>query len=293
MNHISLYLCRAVTALVLLCCALPADIMAQSAPGEVIEMKLGRKERKKAAREISGDYTQWNKAAMNGRFKCDKLPIAPSLKISMVRDKSLIISVRAPFIGEAARVEVDNETLLFVNKMKKCYTRLEMSGKEKMLSNVQSLLLGRVVIFGEGELSDSNCGKTEIYDLYDEQGELMGRGIVPDLPVEEISYGYTVDAGNKITGVILSALQSAIEVVTQGKGQSEEIAADEYVTLASADIEYDGDGNAEAQLKASYGKYRFDGVLEMNAPEFGAKLIDPFKLTDKYREVPLKEAIRF
>ena len=280
-------------ALVLLCCVLPVDALAQSAEGEVIEMKRGRKERKKAAREISSDYTQWNKAALNGRFKCDKLSIAPSLKISMVRDKSLIISVRAPFIGEAARVEVDNETLLFVNKMKKCYTRLEMSGKEKLLSNVQSLFLGRVVIFGEGELSESNCGKTEIYDLFDPDGELMGRGVVPDLPVEEISYGYTVDSDNRITGVILSALQSAIEVVTQGNNRSEEIAADEFVTLASVDIQYDGDGNAEAQIRAAYSRYKFEGVLEMNAPEYGAKLIEPFKLTEKYREVPLKQAIKF
>ena len=63
-------------------------------------------------------YSNWGSVELNGKFRCSLLPISATVKIYMKKDKEIMASVRAPFVGEVARVEVAEDSVLIVNKMK-------------------------------------------------------------------------------------------------------------------------------------------------------------------------------
>ena len=71
--------------------------------------------------DIIDSYMPWQSAEFSGKLKTDKLPVSPNVKIYMVRDSLLQISVRAPLLGEVGRLNLTHDEVLVVNKMKKIY----------------------------------------------------------------------------------------------------------------------------------------------------------------------------
>ncbi len=75
-----------------------------------------------ATDSIIANYdADWTDLSMQGKLTFDGLPMSASVKIYMKRGESIILSARAPFIGEVARVEATPDSIVFINKHTNCY----------------------------------------------------------------------------------------------------------------------------------------------------------------------------
>ena len=83
--------------------------------------KAPERESAKVVEKMAERFSSWNTVMLSAQLQMDGLPLSPSLKIFMEKGKSMSMSVRAPFIGEAGRLEFANDTVVAVNKMKNVY----------------------------------------------------------------------------------------------------------------------------------------------------------------------------
>ena len=263
---------------------------------------LGKRERKEAMQSITADYKPWMKVALQGRLQTDILPISPTLRISMEQGKPIIVSVRAPLVGEVARLEMDQESILIVNKMKKRYCRLWPDRCATFLDYGQNMLLGRVVLAGSGVLSKSNVGKADFYAVNvgpEDMEQLAHPGdqlqewiIAPESLWDSINYEYLVDSEGRIRQFTVSALKSLLDRLAGIEAESSE-SSTATMPVATADIEWGRDGETNTLLNVMAGKRKYSARLSLEAPEYGARLIAPIELTEKYKESPLREVIKF
>lgn len=286
----------------------PWAVSAQTVSGETVEestdksVKLDKKESRKAAEIICQNYNPWLRASLSGKLHADGLPISPSVKVSMEKDKSLYLSVRAPFVGEAFRVDMTPGKILVVNKMKRTYCELEYDDDHQILSSLQSLLLGRIVIWEEGELSKKNYKDCDFYNIMvdsvavgdEEITKIMdGWMVFPPYIGNALVYGYSVDMIGRIVDVIVEADSRVVKKLFGVKDDSSTADKTNYERLLDINIFYDKAGRAESGIIVTLGKYRFSAQLDMDKPEYGSKPMQPVELSPKYREVRLREVIRF
>ena len=88
------------------------------------------------------------------------------------KGKKLYISVRAPFVGEVGRLELDGTQLTAVNRMKKVWVREDLgqaigSTLPVKTEDAQDLFLGRVFLTDYGTLSTRNMALCNVYDETD------------------------------------------------------------------------------------------------------------------------------
>lgn len=217
------------------------------------------------------DYENWDAATLEGKLKMRGLPLSPSLKIIMLKDSIINISIRAPFVGEAARIEMTVDSILAVNKMKKTYVK---EGIDNFLQyypggigDVQNLLLGRFFLPGV-DLAESDL--EELVSIYYEDDQF---NVIPKSPVEidGIKYGFVVDRlFNPIMLVILPETDKEIEVSVLYK-----------YNLKGKDIQISYNENGK----------NLEAVLELKDPEWKAEIPKPIDLEKKYRQMSLKEFI--
>lgn len=218
------------------------------------------------------NYPEWETAELSGKLKLKGLPLSPSIKIYMKRGSDLILSARAPLIGEAVRVELDRDSLLIVNKLNNTYC-LESADKlqevyPSLCGEIQSLLLGRVVIPSEGELSESNIL------LADVETSLNGtKTISPKLeniPIEA-DMEYLITPGGKLKNL----------AVTMDKKKV-------------FSLDYDWKSTDGCDLTATVTKkgapYKVE--LDLDAPKFGINMPDRYKVnTRKLQRRGLREML--
>ena len=72
---------------------------------------------------ISDGYKNWSRAAWSGKLSTDILPLSATMKVYMEKGKLTLISVRAPFVGEVGRVEIDPDSVLIVGGRLLTYRR--------------------------------------------------------------------------------------------------------------------------------------------------------------------------
>lgn len=144
------------------------------------------------------DYVPWQSAELQGKLKMQGLPLSPSLKIFMIRDSLISISVRAPFVGEAGRLELTPDSILAVNKMKKTFVKegyrawMDSSGFTSLkVNDLQNLLLARFFLPG---VNFEEIDLEEVMDIYinEEEGNfnILPKGAA-ELP--GVKYGFVVD----------------------------------------------------------------------------------------------------
>ncbi|MDE5551659.1 MAG: hypothetical protein K2I91_00515, partial [Muribaculaceae bacterium] len=155
---------------------------------------------------------------------------------------------------------------------------------------------GRVVVIGEGELSVKNASRCQFYRLAEECDDCeyisTGWAVVPATFAEGLAYGYTIDTDYRLNGISVSVVRKLIEAMMGNTG-GEVIAAEEFISIANVDIEYKNSGKSVASLSCNLDKYNYNAILECDSPEYGGKLLEPVELTSRYRQVSLKEVMRF
>ncbi|MCH5224995.1 MAG: DUF4292 domain-containing protein [Muribaculaceae bacterium] len=154
-------------------------------------------------------YEPWRVASLKGKLKMQGLPISPSVKIFMKKDSLISLSLSAPFVGEAGRLELTPDSVTVVNKMKKTFVKegyrqwMDKIGYGMLgISEVQNLLLARFFLPG------INLDEVEIDDVVEVFNEGQQLNVVPkgiaELP--GIKYGFVVD--NLFNPVMLVVIPS-------------------------------------------------------------------------------------
>lgn len=148
-------------------------------------------------------YSPWKSAEFSGKLRYEKLPLSPTVKIYMERDSLIQLSIRAPFVGEVGRIEADTQTIFAVNKLKGVYCRESMENLMKMypgiISDIQSILLARVVLLGEGELDHLNYINFAVQE--DPQGDYL---LIAENEEESsaLRYGYLISQAGRTLGLV-------------------------------------------------------------------------------------------
>lgn len=255
--------------IVLILCALLATVGAMAQDVEPI----GKKERKKVVENIVEQYSDWTTVSISGKLHMDMLPLSPSVKIFMERDSLIRISLRAPLVGEVGRAEIDSDSILVVNKMKKTYVKESISKFLSFypgtLSDIQDLLLGRIVLPTCGLLNKDHWKNVEIYP--EDNG---GYSLFPNekYAFEEFDYGYLIDSELR-TGAL----------AVMPKPQSGIIVGVRY--------EYKNKGYS---LNVSYQseKRTIAGTLDLDNPDWNAKGFDAIKINSNYRRMDFNQFMK-
>lgn len=263
--------------------------------GQELQTKeLTQKEGTKLAKEISSSYKPWKKVGLEGKISGSMLPVSANIKIYMERGELMLVSIRAPFVGEAFRIEADRERIMIINKMNKCYSELPIEGRTDLLEQIQSLLLGRVVIFGRGELDAKNRKGLKFFalesiDSISSEADCAQLGwlIMADSDIEEINYVYSIDGEYRLTGVILNILRETINSLNLNNYDAESLQLNEYETIAECDIVWKGE-KTTTSLIGHVCNQDVTFTLNFDAPQYGAKGFERFTLTSKFKKVGIK-----
>ena len=218
------------------------------------------------------EYDYWEIATLQGKLKMEGLPLSPSIKIFMQKDSLISISIRAPFIGEASRLEVTQNSVTAINKMNKTYVNEDISNLKKYypggLTDLQNLLLARVFIPGY-DLNETAV--EELVDIYyeDDQFNIIPK---PEFEIDGIKYGFVVD----------SYLKPLLLIVLPTTKPEMELSALYNYTLQGYDI----------FLSYQDGERHIEASLELKDPEWKGEAPKSINLDKKYRELSIEEFIR-
>lgn len=218
-------------------------------------------------------YASWNSAEMSGKLSASMLPVSVSAKIYMERGKLVIISLRVPLLGEQARVEIDPQNVLIVNKMSGTYCQVPMSEVDNTLPDaldaVQSVLLGRLILLGVGELSTSNLGSAEVYRTSGGEYIVMP---APSAQTPEAGYGYLLDAARKIASFAVAA-----------RGNTDSIVLD---------YNYPAGGGMAVDVQASLKRKNYTGQLSLDAPKWNVKAMERADVSGRYKKVGVRDIFK-
>ncbi|MBD5356051.1 MAG: DUF4292 domain-containing protein [Bacteroides sp.] len=230
-------------------------------------------ERNKMVTTVTDSWTDWETVSISGKLKMPGLSINPSLKVFMEKDSVIRISLRAPLMGEVGRAEIEGDTILVVNKMKKAYVKESienvLTNYPITLSDLQSLLLGRVAIPGLGLLGVDTAEGIDIYPDEADQYYIMP---AQEYELEEFQYAYLLDCDLMIKKLMVIPVAKP----------------DSYVNL---DYLYDDKGyeiiiTYQSPEKIYGGSLIFDNPTEEGSP------IEPLKLNNKYRQVTFQQFMK-
>lgn len=168
---------------------------------------LEGKERDEALLRILSGYTPWSTVELNGKLQIPNMPmgIKPSVKIWMKRGERVMLSLRAPLMGEVGRAEIDEDSIMVVNKMKNTYckeaTGALLQGFPVSLNDLQSLLLARVFLLAKGELAVEDSPLVTLLKAND--GSLMVVPAQSEQP-EGAEYGFLTRGDGKLLALLVN-----------------------------------------------------------------------------------------
>lgn len=227
---------------------------------------------------ISSCYEPWTTVGLEGKIRSELLPLTVTARIYMERSKEILVSLRAPLLGEVARVELDNDSVTLVNKMKRTYSRISTGSASRIypgaLADLQDMLLGRLILLGNGALDAGNAGHVDILD--DDSGEWA---VMPlrDCQPAGATYGYTVDVAS---GQILQFI-----LVREDAGDDSDSLAIDY---------FDGRNNGLNLVIAAILKGRqYTASIDFKAPDQSPSNPGRFVADGKYRRVTPREVMKF
>ncbi len=226
------------------------------------------------------------------------------MKVAMERGKLTLISLRAPFLGEVARIEVDEQNLLIVNKFKKRYYRKSMADLGRMApdfqSDLQAMLLGRIFILGDGQLERADAAKLDIFPMGADQGYMLVPGLPDD--IESVVYGFLVSPQYMLSRMVVAygrqqtttELTATEEVASNGTAIEERAAEEssfEPLAQLQADFAYPEKGGARINLEGSYGSRTYTATVTADKVQWGAKMFDRIDVAG-YQNVSFREVIK-
>lgn len=216
--------------------------------------------------DIIRSYSPWSSVEFNGKLKYEKLPVNPTVKMYMVRDSLIQISVRASLLGEIGRLELTRDHITVVNRMKRTYFKESADNLMEMypgiIGDIQSIFLARVTVLGQGQLGYDNVEVVSIEE--DRDG---GWIVIPRSDgISGLRYGYLVGSNSRtqaLDAVLKNLFELEVLYSYANKGMTMQI-------------------NVDAKKK------KFNASLEFSSVKWGGSLMSPVKL-DNYTRMSLKD----
>lgn len=217
-------------------------------------------------------YQPWEEVSIDGKISMEGLPLDPTAKIYMKRDREVIVSVRAPILGEVARVEIADGEILVANRMKKIYVRESMdkvlSYVDFSLTDVQDVFLGRVFVLGKGTLSGHNS-KDMTVALSPSDSYI----VTPVRQPSSALYGFTLYSDYRMQ--LLYARSP------------------DYRYKANAEYTWRStDGAKDVALDIIVGERDYPVEFRFKAPDFSPKAMSRMALNDKWKKVSIREFLQ-
>ena len=213
------------------------------------------------------DYVDWDKVSLQGKLKMEGLPLSPTVKVFMQKDSLISMSIRAPFIGEAARIDITPDVITAVNKMNKTYVQENIEEFLKYypgdISDLQDLLLARFFLPG---YNVSEITLDDLIDIYyeDNQYNVIPKG---EAEIDGIKYGFVVDSlFNPLMLIVLPEENPDIELTAlydyKSRGYDLILNYQEGERIIAMDIEFKepewkGDIPKDIDLDKKYRKLSF------------------------------------
>ncbi len=278
MNKFSIAIISAVLSLLCSCSARRPGNVIEAPEGMSRELKaagenvraLSAKESVKIATSVARTYKNWDKLSMNGRLRMKGLPISPGVKVYMERGSLIVISLRAPLMGEVGRVELTRDSVLMVNKMSKKYCaediRPYLGRLGADITNVQDLLLGRVFLLNAGTLSEGNAALVDVSTGASDTWIFTPKGQDP-----RAEYGFTLFQDGKM--LMAAAFTTDLQ------------------NFATAEYGYEGK-DTQVDIMLKYGKKEARIALEFDAPDMKPNPIERVRINNKWEKVSIGEFIR-
>lgn len=253
----------------------PAEIMEpQPETGNVSRM-MTVEEIAVATDTIIGNYdADWTDLSMQGKLTFDGLPMSVSVKIYMKRAESIILSARAPILGEVARVEVNKDSITFINKHSRCYNVQTFAGLDvdptAYLTDLQDILLGEVAFPGHGRLTAENALLSQWISLPTAETLVYPSA---ELQTSGTEYGFVMDSTCwQLRSFVLMLPKT--EVVLETK----------YLY---------GEKGWTLGLEISLPKKKTGGEVQLTYPDYEPSPLEFTSIGSKYRKVDFKQLMRF
>ncbi len=225
----------------------------------------------KALKQITEKYSDWSTAEISGKITSLQLFIKPSLKIFMKRGEEMLISVRVPFKGEVARMELDRDTVLVVNKLNATFVKEPLEKLTQMaditISDVQDIILGRAFIAGRGTLSAKDKKRVDIYSLLEGFIVMPAPSVIDPL----LTYGF----------------------YTQSDGHVDRLVVNSQVDNTLAELEYTYNNNStDLDFTIIQNGKSNELTFELDNPRFDVKGFERFDIPTGYQKETPHEFIK-
>lgn len=260
-----------ILAIVLLAaCAAGARAQDEAAGGRLLTIE----EIAVAADTVMANYdADWERLSMQGRLQFDGLPMRLSVKVYMERGKSVLMSARAPIMGELARVEILGDSITLINKNSRTYNVISLqpvaSGYPDILSDLQDILLGQMAFPGQGRVTQPLASQARWINMPD------SRTIVfPDesLQLPGSQYGFVLDDAMQLSAFAIAVIQAQLEVQTTYLYGNEGWTMGIDIMVRGKDMH---------------------GGLELSYPDYSPNPLQPTVLDKHYRKVDFRELMKY
>ncbi len=263
------------------------DSIAICPPGDPVEMVTIDPEPANASRLLTIDEiavatdtiianydADWTDLTMQGKLSLDALPMSVSVKIYMKRGESIILSASAPFFGEVARVEANQDSITLINKHTRCYNVQPLDGldvdRRAYLSDLQDVLLGQVAFPGHGRLTAENALSSQWIALPTSEVLLYPSASLQTAGTE---YGFVIDSLTwQLRSFVLMLQQTGIVLETK------------YLY---------GEKGWTLGLEINLPKKKMSGEVQLSYPVYDGKPLEFTGLWSKYKKVDFKQLMKF
>ncbi|MDE7421013.1 MAG: DUF4292 domain-containing protein [Muribaculaceae bacterium] len=223
---------------------------------------------------IANYDSDWEELSMQGKLSFDGLPMPVSVKLYMKRGESVILSGRAPIFGEVARVEVCQDSIIFINKHSRTYNVQSLTGlnvdAKAYLCDLQDILLGQVAFPGNGRLTPELAMNSQWISLPSDEALIYPS---PDLQVEGTEYGFVMDSTCwQLQAFVLMLQHSGVVIETK------------YIY---------GEKGWTLGIEVSLSKKKMGGEAQLSYPEYNPTPLEFTDLGSKYRKVDFKTLLKF
>lgn len=209
--------------------------------------------------EVASSYRSWETYSVSGKVSMSGVAsLSSSMQLKMVKGKCVLISIR-PILGiEVAKMYIDNDSAVVVNKLNKTYTSLSLSQFAEILpmdiNIVQDMILARVFDLKEGELSLKNLKKFEI------SSDADNFTITPRKKRKDFAYEFMLNKAKQLTALSVSPASSSKTYTAQYSGYAKDAVGNPASNIKFA-TSLRGK-NVELNLNLNTTKGKWDGNVD-------------------------------
>lgn len=218
-------------------------------------------------------YNSWEEVSLDGKMSMKGLAVDPSAKIYMKRGSELLISVRAPIIGEVARVEIADDSVIVANRLKKIYVCEDLvklrSYIDISITDLQDMFLGRMFLLGNGTLDASGIKQMDV-----SSAPSGGYIVTPRRQPQQANYGFALYYDCMLQLLFAASPDRRYE--------------------ANAEYTWDADGSGakDTDITLSADGHSYKASFSFKAPDFSPNRMKRMELGKKWRKVSIREFLK-